>query len=350
MRTVRALPELLGPVLLIVLVALIGRGTSLSTQQDFLQALVVVTIVIGLYVFAGNSGVISLGHISFVALGAFSAGVLTVPATTRSTILPSLFGALAKLELTNIESLALAAGLGGAYALLVGIPLMRLSGLAAGIATFAVLEITHNVLRNWDKIGPGANTLSLVPQTTTFFQAAAGAVLAAVIAFAYQRSRPGRLLRATREDPHAAQAIGVDIHRQRLWAFTISGALAGLGGGLFVHMLGSIDTEQVYLNLTLLTLAMLVIGGTFSLWGAVLGAVLISLLDSFLGNAENGVSIGFAQLTIPAGSSLVILGTLMALFLLFRPDGITNSVEVSLPRRLPRRFAIPRPALRRRRQ
>ena len=106
---------------------------------------------------------------------------------------------------------------------------MRLSGLAAGIATFAVLEITHNILRDWTKIGPGATTLSLVPETTgpAAGDASARCVVIAV-AFAYQRSRLGRQLRATREDAAAAPAVGIGVHRQRLWAFTLSGALGGL--------------------------------------------------------------------------------------------------------------------------
>ena len=91
-------------------------------------------------------------------------------------------------------SLALAAAVGAAYALVVGLPLMRLSGLAAGIATFGVLEITHNVLRYWEKIGPGLNTFSAVPETTGLLQASLGAALAVVVAFAYRRSRFGRLL------------------------------------------------------------------------------------------------------------------------------------------------------------
>jgi branched-chain amino acid transport system permease protein len=208
---------------------------------------------------------------------------------------------------------------------------MRLSGLAAGIATLAVLEITHNVLRFWEKIGPGAKTLSLVPETTGLFQATVGALIAATAAILFRRSPPGRKLRASREDPPAAQAVGIDIHRQRLLAFTISGALAGFAGGLLVHQLGSITTEQVYLDLTFLTLAMLVIGGASSLWGAVVGALLVSFLDSFLLNAENGTEVLVAELTLPNGSSTVILGVLLALMLILRPGGITGGREASLP-------------------
>ena len=170
---------------------------------------------------------------------------------------------------------------------------MRLSGLAAGIATFAVLEITHNLLREWTKIGPGRDDALARPGD---HRPDAGGDR-------HRRRDRGRLrvpaqplgrsLRATREDAAAAQAAGIDVHRQRLWAFTLSGALAGLAGGLYVHMLGSITADQVYLELTFVTLAMLVIGGVTSLWGAVVGALAVSGLDSFLSEAEQGVGVGF---------------------------------------------------------
>ncbi len=225
----------------------------------------------------------------------------------------------------------MAAAAGGAFALAVGLPLMRLSGLAAGIATFAVLEVTHNVLREWTKIGPGATTLSLVPETTGALQATLGALVVIAAAFAYQRSRFGRRLRASREDPAAARGVGVNVHRERLWAFTASGALAGFAGGLLVHLLGSITTEQVYLELTFITLAMLVIGGLTSLWGAVVGALAVSGLDSFLTESEDGVKLG-VTIDTPQGTRLIFLGAIMALMLILRPSGITGGREFRLPR------------------
>ena len=206
---------------------------------------------------------------------------------------------------------------------------MRLSGLAAGIATFAVLEITHNVLRYYEKIGPGLNTFSSVPETTGIWQAALGAMLAVVVAFAYQRSRFGRMLRATREDPAAASAVGVSVYRQRLGAFVLSGVLAGFAGGLYVHLL-PLNTETIYLDLTFVTLAMLVVGGLGSLWGAVVGALAISALNSFLGDAENTVHVGF-RLTLPGGTRLVTIGAVMALVLILRPTGLTGGREFALP-------------------
>ena len=185
------------------------------------------------------------------------------------------------------------------------------------------------MLREWTKIGPGATTLALVPETTGALQATLGALVAITVAFLYQRSRRGRLLRASREDPAVARSVGVNIHLERLLAFTVSGALAGFAGGLYVHLLGSITTEQVYLELTFLTLAMLVVGGLTSLWGAVVGALAVSGLDSFLSQAESGVHVVFT-FTLPQGTRLVFLAAIMALVLILRPSGLTGGRELRL--------------------
>ena len=143
-----------GPVVLILVAALLGTTVSLSTQSYFTDALVKVAIVVGLYVFIGNSGVVSFGNISFVAIGAWTAGVLSVPAAEKPAIMPNLAHFLRDRTTGNVSSLVLAGVVGGVCALAAALPLMRLSGLAAGIATFAVLEITHNVLRYEEKLGP----------------------------------------------------------------------------------------------------------------------------------------------------------------------------------------------------
>ncbi len=321
MRAAARLVPLAGPSALVVVAALLGTLVSASSKGYFVNGLVEVAIVVALYVFIGNSGVLSFGHISFVALGAWTAGVLAVPVGEKPAIMPNLAHFLRDTTVGNVPSLALAALAGGVLALVVGLPLMRLSGLAAGIATFGVLEITHNVLRYYEKIGPGLNTFSSVPETTGLLQATFGALIAIAVAFAYQRSRFGRMLRATREDPPAASAVGISVYRQRLGAFVVSGFLAGLAGGLYVHLL-PLNTETLYLDLTF-----------SSLWGAVVGALAVSALDSFLAQAENGLRLPGFTLDLPAGTRLVVVGTLMALVLILRPSGLTGGRELSLRRR-----------------
>lgn len=336
MRRADPVIQLFAPIALVALAALVGTIVSTSTETYVINALVNVAIVVALYVFIGNSGVLSFGHISFVAVGAWAAGVLSMPVEEKPAIMPNLASLLRDHTIGNVGSLALAAAVGAAFAFVVGLPLMRLSGLGAGIATFGVLEITHNVLRYWEKIGPGLNTFSAVPETTGLLQASLGAVLAVVVAFAYKRSRFGRLLSATREDAAAARAVGVSVYRQRLIAFVISGALAGFAGGLYVHLL-PVNTESVYLDLTFITLAMLVIGGATSLWGAVVGALVVSAVDSFLAEAESGIHVFGQSLDLPAGTRIVVVGALMALVLILRPAGLTGGRELSLRQRRPLR-------------
>ena len=330
-RRLDALVALAAPVVLVLVVAAVGSQLNPVRQLEFGDALVSVAIVVALYVFVGNSGVLSFGHISFVAVGAYLSGILTLGAEQKNLILPTMFGVLRHTTTSTALSLVIAAAAGAMFALVAGIPLMRLSGLPAGIATFAVLGITTNIISYWDKIGPGVTALALVP-TNGIWTLMTGALIAIVVAFLYQRSASGRKLRATREDPQAAQASGIQVHRQRLYAFVISGALAGFAGGLLVHELGSITTSQVSVELTFTTLAMLVVGGVSSLSGAVLGALLISGLNSFLADAEQGVRIG-VQVTLPTGTRLVTIGAVMALVLILRPSGIVGGREVRLPLR-----------------
>ena len=320
--------ELGAPVLLVVITALLTGLFSRAHQLEFETALVMTAIVVALYIFVGNSGVISFGQVSFVAVGIYLGGILTVDPQTKKFTMPSLFHVLEHAHIGNVPSLAVAAAGGAVFGFAVGLPLMRLSGLPAGIATFAVLGITANVLYYWEKIGPTAQTLSDVPGIGRW-TLAGGTIVIIVVAYAYQRSRFGRMLRATREDPAAARASGISIYRQRLLAFTLSGALAGLAGGLYVHQLGLITPDLTYLDLTFVTLAMLVFGGVGSLWGAVLGALVISALNSFLGDAENTVHVGF-RLTLPAGTRLVTIGAVMALVIILRPGGLTGGREFGL--------------------
>jgi len=318
------------PVLLLAVTALVAGGLSKTHQLEFENALAMTAIVVALYVFMGNSGVISFGHISFVAVGAYTSGLLSIDPESKTFTLPSLFPFLKHAHMGVVPSLGVGAAVAGVFALLVGLPLMRLSGLPAGIATFAVLGITYNVLYYWERIGPGAQTLSLVPEVGRW-TIGLGAAAVVAVAFVYQRSRYGRRLRAAREDPAAARSVGINVYRERLVAFTLSGVLAGFAGGLLVHELGSITPNQVYIDLTFVTLAMLVVGGVSSLLGAVVGALAISALNSFLGDAENTVHVVGVRLTLPTGSRLVAVGAIMALVVILRPSGLTGCRELRLP-------------------
>ncbi len=332
MRRVAEGSQLLAPVLLLALVGVVGSFTSRSVQFQFRFALVMATIVIALYVFVGNSGVVSFGHISFVAVGAFAAGLTTVPEALKLSLSPDLFPVIASAEVGNAVSLLLAAAVGGLYALLVGGPLMRLSGLSRG---HRHLRRARDYEQRPPELGgdrPGGQDALAGPGDDRLPPGDGGCDRGrrAGLPLPAQPLRPGaaRLERGHRRrrrsgNRHLPAAVA------RLRAL---GALAGFAGGLLVHLLGSITTQQVYLDLTFITLAMLVIGGVRSLWGAVVGALLVSGVNSLLLTAENGLDFGVTELNVPTGTRLVTLGVVMTLILLFRPRGLTGGREVTLRR------------------
>ncbi|MEE9416485.1 MAG: hypothetical protein V3V01_14470, partial [Acidimicrobiales bacterium] len=155
MRGRQRFTELFGLLVVIIGVALAQLLFSETIRPQFQLAMVTTAIAVSIHTFSGNSGVISFGNISFVAVGAFSAGLMSLGPVQKANIFPELFSVIQNNQIGNFWSLALATAVGAIFAAVVGIPLMRLNGLAAGIATLAVLGMTRNVLRNWTSIGPG---------------------------------------------------------------------------------------------------------------------------------------------------------------------------------------------------
>ncbi len=278
---------------------------------------------------------LSFGHISFFAVGVWAAGVLSIPEAEKPATMPYLFDFLSSTTVGNVPSLLHRRRSSAASSrLVVGLPLMRLSGLAAGIATFAVLGITNNILRYYEKIGPGLNTFSSVPETTDLLQATVGALLVIVAAFAYQRSRFGRQLRATREDRRrCASRSAFDLPAAARARSPLAASSPGSPAGLYIHFI-PINVDAVYLDLTFITLAMLVIGGTTSLWGAVVGALFVSALDSVLAEMEDGMTLVGATVDLPAGSRIVVVSAVMALVLILRPEWPHRRARVLAPARL----------------
>jgi branched-chain amino acid transport system permease protein len=320
-------------ILIAVVLAVAGLAEFAPTvvQRRITQGLINLVAVVGLYVFVGNSGVLSFGHVAFMAIGAYVSALLTMPAAAKGVFLPDLPAFLAAAEWPAIGG-ALAGGAAAALvALVAGFPLMRLSGISASIATFAILVVTFVVLGNWTSMTGGQNSLMGLPIYVGLWTAAGWAVVAIVIAFVHQESRSGLLLKASREDEVSAAASGVHMVSHRLAAFVVSAFLSGIAGVLLAHFLGTVRVETFYLDLTFLIIAMLVIGGMRSLTGAIAGAIVITLLTELMRQAEVGVTIGTTAIAAPGGLGDALLALLMLLIILFRPNGIAGGREISWP-------------------
>jgi branched-chain amino acid transport system permease protein len=318
---------------ILILVAGAAEFAPTVVQRRITQGLINLVAVVGLYVFVGNSGVLSFGNVAFMAIGAYVSALLTMPAAAKSVFLPDLPAFLAAAEWPAIAAALAGGGAAAAIAAVVGFPLMRLSGISASIATFAILVVAYVVLGNWTSLTGGQNSLMGLPIYVGLWTAAAWAVVAVAVAFAHQESRSGLLLRASREDEAAAAASGVHMVSHRLAAFVVSAFLSGISGVLLAHFLGTVRVETFYLDLTFLIIAMLVIGGMRSLSGAVAGAIVITLLTELLRQAEIGVSIGGTVIAAPGGLGDAVLALIMLLIILFRPRGLAGGREIEWPSR-----------------
>lgn len=333
----KAWPVLVLVLPLLAVVVLADLYGSVLLQRTVTDALIKIVIVVGLYIFIGNTGIVSFGHIGFAGIAAYFATWMTCCAMMKPITMTGLPDFL-RLETYSLWSTALVSvAAAGLAALVIGLVLMRLSGLAASISTLAALFIFHAVYANWDSVTMGRASIVGIPTYVTLWVGLGGALLAIVIAYLYQISSYGLAARAARDDEVAAQSSGISLYWNRLIAFVISGMVVGMGGLLQVHFMGTVSVNAFYLNLTFLTLAMLVVGGMRSLAGAVVGVVVLSTIADVFRRLEAGVDLGATRLSTPTGTQEMFLAALMLLILIFRKDGLMGRRELRLPRLLSRR-------------
>jgi branched-chain amino acid transport system permease protein len=322
----------------IVIWGLLLSATSEHLGQVAITSLINLILVVGLYIFAGNSGVISFGHLSFMAIGAYTASILTIPALNKAILLPDLPGFLKSVHLGTLPAIGAAVVVTSIFALTTGISLMRLSGVAASIATFGVLIIVSVFLTNYSALSGTGGTLTGIPNTTGLGSVIAWSVIALGVAYAFQSSRTGARLRASREDQFAAKSVGIGIFRERLIAWTVSAALIAVAGALEAHYLGALSPTEFWLPQTFLALAMLVVGGMGSLTGAAVGTFTVTALVEGLNHLESGINLAGVTIGGRPGLANVVLAIVMIVILVMRPTGLTRGRELRLePGRLLRR-------------
>jgi len=324
------------PALLVLILAAIALAAwsfgSGTLQRTVVEMLIRVTLVVGIWIFVGNSGIISFGHVAFMCLGAYAAAWFTIPPMLKEITLSGLPEVIRGGQLPFWPSAALAALLPAVVAAILGPVLMRLAGIAASIATFAMLAVINTVYSNWSSVTGGTSSIVGIPVRTDVWLALGVASGAIVLAWIYAASRSGLALRAARDEPVAAQASGVHIERERTIAFVLSAFVCGAAGVLYAHFLGIVTPDAFFLTATFVALSMLVVGGIASLSGAVVGVVLISTIIQLLRWMERGVPWGETVLAIPSGSQEIAIGVVMIVILVFRPAGIMGARELGLLR------------------
>ena len=330
------LTESVWPLLVLMALTCLVAVLAWTLGPDSLDRVVVgmaidMTLVVGLYTFVGASGVFSFGHAAFMAIGAYAGAILVIPPETKRFVLPDLPGFLVGVQMAPLPATIAAGATAAAVALVLSVPLARLSGLTAGLATFAVLVIVNVVAKNWQQVTHGTAGVGGIPPTTTLAGALGWALVAMAVAWAFQRSGIGLRLRASRDDEAAARAIGIGVARERCLALVVSAFLVGAAGALFGMFIGSFNPDAFFLDITFLITAMLIIGGMTSLAGAVIGTIVVSILSELLRRIEEGVDLGGLAVPPTPGLREVGLALVMLVILIRWPNGLTGGREIAWP-------------------
>lgn len=261
-----------------------------------------IILAVSLNLVIGICGQFSLGHAGFMAIGAYSAGVV-------SKMIPGYGG----MFLGILAGFAISA----VAALIVSIPTLRLRGDYLAIATLGFGEIIRILIMNM-KITNGAAGLTGIPQLTTWPLLYAATVISVIICTNFMRSAQGRACTAIREDEIAAEAMGINTTKYKVMAFVVGAILASLAGSLFANYFFVLNPNQFTFNKSIDILVMVVFGGMGSMSASVLAAILIGLLNMYLQQ--------FTDLR------MIIYGAALVLMMIFKPSGILGTWEVSLTR------------------
>ena len=307
-----------------------------ASGSGYLQGLAIniglfMILVVSLNLFNGFTGVFSLGHIGFMALGAYIAAILTLPLSQKQCYLPDLPGWLAGVHfdftlgsfpLGFLLATLIAGVLVALVALLIGLVLMRLSGHFVAVATLGFLVIVRVVLINAENFTRGSRTFSNVTPYTDLWWVWAWVLVTVFVVWRIKFSPFGRSMFAQREDRWAAQSIGISMMPPRLLAFVISAFFTAVAGSLYAHYLTSFSPNAFYFDLAFRVITMMVVGGMGSVTGSIVGDRLIYLLDEILRNIQDR--------TLLYGLNQLVLALIFLVIIIFRPDGLFGQREIDL--------------------
>lgn len=289
-----------------VLTALLAAPAFLSpwglSQLTFVAIYVVAGA--GLMLLAGAAGQLSLCHAAFIGVGAYAEAILQQHGWPVFLSLP------------------VAALLAAATGVLAAWPARRLAGIYLAIATLSFGFIVQEVFVRWEAVtgGNAGLIVATLGAETQYALALASALAALWLIHRVSLSRFGRALYALREDPTAANAIGVAVPQLKVAAFALAAALGGLAGGLYAHQLRFVSPEQFDWVMSIELLMMLVIGGLGSRAGIVLGAIFLIALPQAIALLRDALS----WQTPPAGIELFAFGFVLVLVLRFAPTGLAG--------------------------
>jgi ABC-type branched-subunit amino acid transport system permease subunit len=316
---------LIVPLLLLVIVvqAFFDPAAEL-TATNFLINLIAV---LGLSIFWGNSGILSLGHVGLMALGAYFGAALVLDPVFKDLEFTGLPGFLQNDSIGLLPGTLLTIVFVALAALLMGLLLLRMGGAAFVIASFGLLVIVYSLLVAAKELTHGAQGVYGLSGEVSIWTALAWAAALIVVARVFRDSIPGLQLRASREDELAARAAGVNVEVRRLQAWVLSAVPMAVAGILLGVFLSAFSPPAFYLGLTVTYIAMAIVGGLGTVAGAVAGTVLMTVLVEVLRRLEGGFDFGIGHFPAVLGLTQIGLSIAILLTLYLRPKGLVGDHE-----------------------
>ncbi|MFQ6677025.1 MAG: branched-chain amino acid ABC transporter permease [Fidelibacterota bacterium] len=273
-----------------------------------------IILAVGLDLLSGFTGLISLGHAAFLAIGAYTSAILVNQA-----------------GVPFILSLIVSPLIAGLFGFIIGFPALRISGMYLGLTTMGFGFIVKRLIiafREWTQGAGGLEVSSPVifgytikSDWDNYYLIFTFAILAVVLGRRISKSKIGRAFMAIRDSEQAAEASGVNLAKYKMLSFFISGLFAGFAGVLFAHTNHFISTDHFDMLLSIYFIIMVLVGGAGSIYGAVLGTLFIVLLDYLIvPQLKDWVHL---YLNTDAGDiQSLIFGLIMLLFIIFQPLGL----------------------------
>ncbi|MDQ3220153.1 MAG: branched-chain amino acid ABC transporter permease [Acidobacteriota bacterium] len=303
-------------------------GTGIGDYSARLLVFIAINIILAtsLNLINGITGQFSIGHAGFMAVGAYASAYFTVTYGESIEASFAFLGETASSSVVLLIAILIAALVAAIAGLIVGIPSLRLKGDYLAIVTLGFAEIIRIVILNIDAVG-GATGYT-VPGYANFLWVGIFTIITIVIIHNIVKSDVGRALVSIREDELAAEAMGVNTTRYKVTAFVIGSAFAGVAGVLFAHYNRFLSTNDFQFIRSFEIIIMIVIGGMGSMTGAILGAIIVTLLPEVLRQLPD-IQIGATTFRF-ADLRLVIFALILILTMILRPQGILGTREFGL--------------------
>jgi branched-chain amino acid transport system permease protein len=301
-----------------------GSTYTPGTLQVLALALIFAALALSYHVLFGITGLLSFGHALYFAVGAYGLGIILE--RTGLSLLPAI-------GLTLVGALVVATLLGAVS--------LRVSGISFAMVTLAFAQAGSVLIRRNPDVTGGEEGLGLtteqipdflvgvVDTRNLFWLALVVLVLVFLAVRWFERSRAGHVAAAVRENELRVRVLGLPPFRAKLVAFVIGSVLAAVAGMLYLLLQSGVTPRAVSADFTLTILVIVVLGGVGSRWGAVIGAVVYTLLDQRLTALAGSDAIASLPpvLRVPLSEPLFILGTLFILVVLFLPGGIVGLAD-----------------------